>query len=363
MSGEDDPRLAPYDYDLPDSLIARYPPPERDGGRLLDLRADAPADRHIPDLPDLLAPGDLLVLNDAQVLAARVLTRRASGGAVEALFLSHVPDAQGFVPAMLGPSRRLKAGEVLSVEGQPQLTLRLGEKLEDGAWQVAAHPSPEAVMAAAGALPLPPYLRRDAEGLDAARYQTVFAATPGAVAAPTAGLHLTPALLDAIAARGVEVVRLTLLVGAGTFRNLRPTDLDRGELHAEKYVLSPAVAEAVARTRARGGRVTAVGTTSTRCLESAAVGDGSGLVAAGAGETRLFIQPGYRFQVVDRLLTNFHLPKSSLLMLVCALGGQERVLAAYRHAIAAGYRFYSYGDAMLLEPTAAQARVQGRGGA
>ena len=351
MAGEpDDPRLAPFDYALPEDLIARYPPDARDGGRMLDLRRALPDDRHITDLPDLLAPGDLLVVNDARVLAARLPARRATGGAVEALLLSHLPDDRGQVPAMLRPSRRLRAGERLTIDGADPGThgLVLGDKHADGAWSVRAEPSPEAVMAAAGRLPLPPYFGREAEALDETRYQTVFAAAPGAVAAPTAGLHLTADLLQQLEDRGVEVARITLLVGAGTFRNLRPSDLDRGELHAERYVLPPATAAAVARTRARGGKVTAVGTTSTRCLESA-VGE-DGVVVAGEGTTRLFIQPGYRFRVVDRLLTNFHLPRSSLLMLVCALGGRERLLAAYRHAVARRYRFYSYGDAMLIEP-------------
>lgn len=352
MDRDPDPRLKLYDYLLPESLIARYPPPDRDGGRLLDLRAAAPADRLIPDLPQLLDPGDLLVVNDARVLAARLNARRATGGAVEALLLSDVPDADGAVPAMLRPSRRLRPGERLQVERDGAaldgVALELVDTQPGGTWRVRPMPSAQAVMDAAGRLPLPPYFGREAEDLDTERYQTIFAAKPGAVAAPTAGLHLTAALLESLDARGVRLAQVTLYVGAGTFRNLRPSDLDSGELHPERFEISEQTAAAIAETRERGGRVVAVGTTSTRCLESAALPGRR--VAAGAGETRLFIQPGYRWQVVDRLLTNFHLPQSSLLMLVCALGGRERVLAAYRHAVAQGYRFYSYGDAMLIDP-------------
>jgi len=352
MNSAPDPRLVPYDYRLPESLIARYPPTDRDGGRLLDLRGPAAADRRVVDLPGLLDPGDLLVVNDARVLSARIAARRQTGGAVEVLFLGNMPDEDGALPAMLRPSRRLKPGERLRVQAGEDLvdglSVTLVDKQADGSWRVVASPSADAVMDAAGRLPLPPYFNRDAEALDTERYQTVFADKPGAVAAPTAGLHLTPALLERLDARGVRLARVTLYVGAGTFRNLRPTDLDSGTLHPERFEISAETAAAIADTRTRGGRVVSVGTTSTRCLESAALG--GRLVRAGGGETRLFIQPGYRFKVVDRLLTNFHLPQSSLLMLVCALGGQARVLAAYRHAVAAGYRFYSYGDAMLVDP-------------
>ncbi|MEL6344264.1 MAG: tRNA preQ1(34) S-adenosylmethionine ribosyltransferase-isomerase QueA [Myxococcota bacterium] len=345
--GADDPRLLPFDYSLPDHLIARYPPKDRDGGRLLDLR-DEPADRLVTDLPDLLSAGDLLVVNNARVLSARLAARRKSGGAVEVLLLRHLPDADGTLPAMLKPSRRLKPGEILDIDALSDASIQLVEKRDDGSWQIIVQPDPMRVMDAVGALPLPPYFGRDAEEMDDERYQTVFASQPGAVAAPTAGLHLTDALLDRLRARGIEIAAITLFVGAGTFRNLRPGDLDRGELHAERYAIDETVAQAVDRTRDRGGRVIAVGTTTTRCLESAAIGDGR--VVAGPGETRLFIRPGYAFQVVDMLWTNFHLPKSSLLMLICAFGGYERMMGAYRHAVAAAYRFYSYGDAMLISP-------------
>lgn len=317
---------------------------------MLYLSSSGLADRQITDLPGCLSPGDVLVVNDTRVLAARLATRRATGGAVEVLLLSDTPGPDGCVPAMVRPGRRLKAGESLavlkdgaSVEG---LSVVLESRLPDGTWRVRPTPEPAAVMAEAGALPLPPYFRRDFQADDARRYQTVFAGPPGAIAAPTAGLHLSEEILAALDARGVRRHHITLHVGPGTFRNLRSADLDAGLLHRERFSVPAETASAVNLARAEGRRVVAVGTTSTRCLESAAV---DGMLQPGEGSTRLFIQPGYRFAVVDRLLTNFHLPRSSLLMLACAFGGQERVMAAYRNAITSGYRFYSYGDAMLLD--------------
>ncbi|MDG1481587.1 MAG: tRNA preQ1(34) S-adenosylmethionine ribosyltransferase-isomerase QueA [Myxococcota bacterium] len=345
-----DPRLRPFDYALPEPQIARHPPKSRDGGRLLLLGASQRHDRQITDLASCLSPGDLLVVNNTRVLAARLAARRGTGGAVEVLLLSDAPGADGCVPAMVRPGRRLKAGESLELlkDGVsiPGLSVVLSERLPDGTWRVRPLPGPGAVMSEAGALPLPPYFRRDFEADDAWRYQTVFAGPPGAIAAPTAGLHLSEDILDALDSRGVHRAHITLHVGPGTFRNLRSADLDAGMLHQERFSVPVETAEAVNCARAEGRRVVAVGTTSTRCLESAAV---DGMVQPGEGSTRLFIQPGYRFSVVDRLLTNFHLPRSSLLMLACAFGGQERVMAAYQHAITTGYRFYSYGDAMLMD--------------
>ena len=344
----EDPRLAPYHYDLPAVAIARHPPAERDGGRLLHLGSPGRWDRRVSDLPGLLSPGDLLVVNDTRVLHARLQGRRTTGGLVEVLLLG---GSGPRVPAMLRPARRLKIGESLALldrsgEPIPGLSITLLERGNDGTWTVEAAPDPATVMGAAGVVPLPPYLGRPAEPADAVRYQTVFAGPPGAVAAPTAGLHLSEAVLAELGDRGVGVASVTLHVGAGTFRNLRPEDLDAGRLHAEWCQVPAATAAAVAQTRARGGRVVAVGTTATRTLESRA--DGRGGVHAGEGTTDLFIRPGYRFEVVDALLTNLHLPGSSLLMLVCAFGGRERVMAAYSHAVSGGYRFFSYGDAMLL---------------
>jgi S-adenosylmethionine:tRNA ribosyltransferase-isomerase len=344
--------LAPYDYVLPEQAVAVHPPALRDGGRLLDLTGLAPVDRHVVDLPELLQKGDLVVVNDTRVLHARLRARRKTGGQVELMVLG--TGENGVVEVMARPARRLKVGETLhlvDVHGNPvdDLSATLLNRLDGGVFRVALVPGPAEVMARVGEVPLPPYLQRDAVPADRLRYQTIFAGEAGAVAAPTAGLHLTPAIVQRLEQKGVAVVRVTLHVGAGTFRNLRPEDLDRGELHPEQWRIPETTAAAIRRCRARGGRVVAVGTTSTRTLESAAR---QGLpLQAGEGTTRLFIQPGYRFQVVDLLWTNLHLPRSSLLMLVCAFGGVERVMAAYEHAVNTGYRFFSYGDAMLVSPS------------
>ena len=343
--------LAPYDYDLSQDAIATHPPSRRDGGRLLDLTGATARDAMVVDLPSLLRAGDLVVLNDTRVLHARVFAKRKTGGRVELLLLGLGEGHE--VDAMARPARRLKVGEVLGIcdvhgEQVDGMTAEVVGRLDGGALRLRLEPAPAAVMAVAGEVPLPPYFRREAEAADRVRYQTVFAREPGAVAAPTAGLHLTDTLFAALDARGVDRAFVTLHVGAGTFRNLRPEDLTRGELHAERWRVPEETASAIARCRSRGGRVVAIGTTSTRTLESAV--DGAGQVAAGEGTTRLFVQPGYRFRAVDLLWTNLHLPRSSLLMLVCAMGGVERVMRAYRHAAAVGYRFFSYGDAMLVSP-------------
>lgn len=335
--------LDAWDYDLPDDRIARRPAARRDAARLLHLplAGGAPVDHGITDLPDLLRPDDLLVANDSRVMAARLRARRASGGRVEVLLLA---PGDGPVPALLRPARRLAVGECLEAPGgHVEVVAMPGE---DGVAAVRPVPSAEALMDAGGELPLPPYLGRPADDADADRYQTVFAGPLGSAAAPTAGLHLTHGLLDRLRDVGVGFATVTLHVGIGTFRPLRPEDVVAGELHPEPWWVPEATAAAVNRTRARGGRVIAVGTTSTRVLESAAAADGT--LAPGAGTTRLFVRPGHRWRLVDGLLTNFHLPRSSLLQLVAALVGRERLLAAYRDAVARGYRFYSYGDAMLL---------------
>ncbi|MBN1337406.1 MAG: tRNA preQ1(34) S-adenosylmethionine ribosyltransferase-isomerase QueA [Deltaproteobacteria bacterium] len=329
------------EYDLPPSLIAQEPPAERDGGRLLVLGSAGLDDRRVTDLPDLLDPDDLLVLNDSRVMPARCWLDRATGGRVEVLFLEPGP---GLVEALVRPSRRLAPGQVLSAEGA---SVRLIEDLGEGTWRVEALPSPGAVMDRHGHVPLPPYIRRPDRLEDRVRYQTVWADRPGSAAAPTAGLHLSERLLSALAARGVACTRVTLHVGLGTFRPLRPSDLERGELHEEAWTVSEAAAEAVASARARGRRVVAVGTTTARALETATP-EGASHPVPGSGRTRLFIRRGYRFRSVDGLLTNFHLPRSSLLHLVAAFAGQERARRAYAHAVDAGYRFYSYGDAMLV---------------
>ena len=344
--------LAAFEYALPADAVAAHPPEVRDGGRLLDLTGPRAHDRRVVDFADFLSAGDVLVVNDTRVLHARIAATRSTGGRVELMLLGRGDGAT--VEAMARPARRLKPGEELRLHHSdgslaPGYTARIVERGAGGTVRVILQPSPECVMNALGEVPLPPYLRRAAVPDDRVRYQTVFANEAGAVAAPTAGLHLSEELLARVQQKGVEVAPVTLHVGAGTFRNLRPEDVERGTLHPEFWRVPPSTAEAIARCRVRGGRVVAVGTTCTRTLESAA--DADGVVHAGEGTTRLFIQPGYRFTVVDLLWTNLHLPRSSLLMLVCAFGGTGRVMAAYRHAVAKGYRFFSYGDAMLVSPS------------
>lgn len=336
--------FAAWDFDLPDAHIARYAVEPRDSARLLVLPLDGGpwSDRQVSDLPDLLRAGDLLVANDTRVMPARLRAHRGTGGAVEIFLLSSDGDD---VPCLLRPARRLVVGEVLSLVGGGRATL-VARPDEDGVGRVRLDLPAAELMARSGEMPLPPYLGRASEEGDRTRYQTVFSGPVGSAAAPTAGLHFTPELLAQLAERGVGFATVTLHVGIGTFRKLHPEDLERGLLHPEPWSVPQATADAIAATKAAGGRVIAVGTTSTRVLESA-VGE-DGLVRAGLGVTRLFVRPPYDFRVIDGLMTNFHLPKSSLLMLVGALGGQDRVLDAYRHAVASGYRFFSYGDAMLL---------------
>jgi S-adenosylmethionine:tRNA ribosyltransferase-isomerase len=339
--------LDAFDYALPPERIAQEPVEPRDAARLLVLERAGVRRQHggVRDLPRWLAPGDLLVRNATRVLPARLRGRRPSGGAAEALLLGGAGAPRRFV-ALVRTGARLREGLKLRFAGRGlALEAEVAATLGDGRVELAfgEGPSPYAL----GEAPLPPYIRRpEPREADAERYQTVYARVPGSVAAPTAGLHFTPALLAALAARGVGCADLVLHVGPGTFRPLRAEDLARGRLHAERYVLPAATAEAVARTRAAGGRVVAVGTTSARVLEHAAREDGR--VAAGEGETELLLRPGVRFRAVDALLTNFHLPRSSLLLLAAAFAGREAVLAAYADALARGYRFASYGDAMLI---------------
>ena len=337
-------RLADFDYPLPPELIAQEPAPERDGARLLVAERGRPL-RHagIRDLPAALRTGDLLVLNDTRVIAARVRGRRPTGGRLELLFVRPLAGDTWEVIVRGGP----RPGEAVHL---PDATGTWAASRGDGLWELRLDAGGPVLdwLERVGEVPLPPYIRRP-EGptaRDRERYQTVFADARGAVAAPTAGLHLTPALLDALGAAGVGTARLTLHVGPATFLPIREDDVERVELGAERWVVPPDTAERVNATRAAGGRVVAVGTTSVRALESAV--DASGALRAGAGETRLFIRPGHAFRCVDALLTNFHLPRSSLLLLVSALAGWDRVRAAYAEAVARGYRFYSYGDAMLL---------------
>ncbi len=342
-------RTTDFDFALPPELIAQHPAPERSASRLLHLAADGPHDRRVRELPQLLRRGDLLVFNDTRVIKARLLGRKDSGGRVELLIERLIDDQRAL--AQLGasrlpaPGRRVVlddgAGE-LRVEGRQDAFFEL-RLLRGGPWL--------ALLERAGRLPLPPYIRHAPDAADDARYQTVFARTPGAVAAPTAGLHFDPALLAALDQAGIDRATLTLHVGAGTFQPVRVRQVEDHRMHAERYRIGPELVARIARARDHGGRVVAVGTTSVRALESAATAEGG--IDAGEAETRIFITPGYRFRVVDALLTNFHLPQSTLMMLVCAFGGQQRLMDAYRHAVAQRYRFFSYGDAMLIEPPGA----------
>jgi S-adenosylmethionine:tRNA ribosyltransferase-isomerase len=339
-------RLADFDYALPEERIAQTPLAERDAARLLvlDRKRGARAHRHVRELPALLGAGDLLVANATRVLPARLRGRKASGGAAEALLLG--PGERPGEWRALVKARALRVGTKLGfARGELRLEAEVAALGADGAVTLAF--APGAAPHALGEMPLPPYVRRPApRPEDEERYQTVFARAPGAVAAPTAGLHLTNALLAALARAGIGFAEVVLHVGPGTFRPLREADLARGRLHAERFELPEATAAAIAAARARGGRVVAVGTTTTRVLEARARDDGR--VEPGVGETELFVRPGHRFRAVDALLTNFHLPRSSLLLLVAAFAGRDAVLDAYREAIAHEYRFYSYGDAMLI---------------
>jgi len=334
-------QLSDYDYELPDELIARFPTEERRGSRLLDVGATL-TDRQFAELPAVLRPGDLLVFNDTRVIPARLFGRKATGGRVELLIERVEEETRALV--MLKASKTPKpAAEIDFGEGVIARILgREGEFFE----LEFSHPVME-VLEQQGSVPLPPYLGRDAESADSERYQTVYARDPGAVAAPTAGLHFDEAMLEETLELGVRHAWVTLHVGAGTFQSLRHDQIEANRLHAERVIVNAECVDAVRSTRAAGGRVIAVGTTAVRSLEAASA---EGDIAPFDGETELFIMPGYRFRSVDAMLTNFHLPQSSLLLLVSAFAGRERVLEAYRHAVRERYRFFSYGDSMFLTP-------------
>ena len=342
------PRHTPadFDFELPRELIAQHPAAERSAARLLDGRDALPADRVVRELPALLAPGDLLVFNDTRVVKARLLGAKASGGAVEALVERVLPEHE--VLAHLRASKSPRPGSVVRFADAFDAEV-LGRGGADGAlFRLRFPDDPFVLMARHGHVPLPPYIEHGDTADDERRYQTVFAARPGAVAAPTAALHFDAALLAALDARGVGRAAITLHVGAGTFQPVRVDDLARHRMHSEWFEVGTGTAAAIAATRAAGGRIVAVGTTSLRALESAALRSHDGTVQPCRGDTELFITPGFEFRAVDLLLTNFHLPRSTLLMLVAAFAGFERVKALYRHAVEARYRFFSYGDAMLL---------------
>lgn len=334
-----------FHFDLPPELIAQHPAATRSASRLLHVGSSL-ADRAITDLPSLLRAGDLLVFNDTRVIKARLFGHKPTGGKVEMLVERLLGERE--VLAQIGASKTPKAGSRIAIDGDAAQCEVVGRDDAFFHLRLIGEGSVLDLLERVGRLPLPPYIHHVPDAEDAQRYQTVFAREPGAVAAPTAGLHFDEALLDALRARGMETATLTLHVGAGTFQPVRVDNLAEHRMHAERYRIPPELAAQIAATRAAGGRIVAVGTTSVRALESAA--DEAGRVQAGEGETRIFITPGYRFRAVDVLFTNFHLPESTLLMLVCAFGGQARMLDAYRHAVAQRYRFFSYGDAMLIEP-------------
>jgi S-adenosylmethionine:tRNA ribosyltransferase-isomerase len=334
-----------FAYELPEELIAQYPPAARGASRLLHLdgATGACADRHFRELPDLISPGEVVVLNDTRVIKARLRGRKRTGGRVEVMVERVLgPDE---VLAQIGVNHPPRAGSALVLDDAVEATVleRRGElyRLRFGNCSDVF-----ALLERHGAVPLPMYVSRAADERDAERYQTVYAREPGAVAAPTAGLHFERGLLDELERRGAVLAYVTLHVGAGTFQPVRGQELADHRMHSEWFQVPGATVQAVAGAKAAGRRVLAVGTTTLRALESAAA---EGELTARYGETSLFILPGYRFRVVDRLLTNFHLPRSTLLMLVSAFGGVENIRSAYRHAIAQRYRFYSYGDAMLIE--------------
>ncbi len=337
-------RARDFHFDLPPELVAQYPAGRRRESRLLvvDGESGALEDRRFDELGRFLDAGDLLVMNDTRVIKARLAARKPTGGKVEIL-VERIVDAHRLL-AHLRASRSPAVGTRLIVDGQVEL--RVCGRCEDlFELELESTATVDALLESSGRVPLPPYIRREPEALDEERYQTVYAREDGAVAAPTAGLHFDAAMLEELEAAGVRIGFITLQVGAGTFQPLRSDDVDAHVMHSEFARVPAEICEQVAETRARGGRVVAVGTTSVRALESAASG---GTLAPFEGETRLFIRPGHRFVAVDALLTNFHLPESTLLMLVCAFAGFESTMAAYRHAVAARYRFFSYGDAMLV---------------
>jgi S-adenosylmethionine:tRNA ribosyltransferase-isomerase len=336
-------RTDDFDFALPECLIAQHPPEKRGASRLLHVCGTEQKDRRFADLPTLVQEHDLLVFNDTRVLKARLFGMKVSGGKVEVM-VERVLDEHGALAQIRAskpprPGSRLLLADNLSV-------IVLEREGEFYRLRFDSTESVTALLEQYGQLPLPPYITHAADAGDEERYQTVFARQPGAVAAPTAGLHFDEAMFGALRARGAQIAYVTMHVGAGTFQPVRTEYTREHVMHGERYTIPQATADAIREARARGGRVIAVGTTSLRALESAAV---SGELVEGERETNIFITPGYRFNVVDVLLTNFHLPKSTLLMLVCAFAGMDKMLAAYRHAVEQKYRFFSYGDAMLIE--------------
>ena len=343
--------LRDFDFELSPELIAQHPAVERSGSRLLDGRADVPVDRRFRDLSSLLQPGDLLVFNNTRVIKARLLGKKVgaklSGGKVEALVERVLPNHE--VLMHLRASKSPKAGGVVRFEGHgsgfdAEVLGRAGP--QDSLFRLRFPSEPFALIEAHGHVPLPPYITHSDDADDERRYQTIFASQPGAVAAPTAALHFDEGVMAALKLRGVNTAHVTLHVGAGTFQPVRTENLSEHAMHSEWFDVPQATVDAIAATKANGGHVVSVGTTTLRALESAAE---RGHLLAGSRDTSIFITPGFEFKVVDVLITNFHLPKSTLLMLVSALAGYEHVMGLYRHAIDQGYGFFSYGDAMILQ--------------
>jgi S-adenosylmethionine:tRNA ribosyltransferase-isomerase len=334
--------LGDFDFALPPELIAQHPAPERSGSRLLDGTGREPVDRVFRDLPSLLEPGDLIVFNDTQVVKARLFGEKPTGGRLELLVERVTGPCE--VVAHMKVSKKPQPGTVLAMDGGFSATLEGRWPGEDGAlFRFTFSDDPYAIMERHGHVPLPPYIEHADTQDDVSRYQTVFAKNPGAVAAPTAALHFDDRVLAALDARGVERAAVTLHVGAGTFQPVKTENIAEHRMHSEWYSIPAGTLHAIEATRARGGRVVAIGTTTVRTLESWARNGEAG------GDTSIFITPGFEFRVVDRLVTNFHLPKSTLLMLVSAFAGYERMMNLYAHAVRERYRFFSYGDAMLLE--------------
>ena len=340
--------LEEFDFYLPSGLIAQVPAVRRDAARLmtLDRTTRQIGETVFSEIQGLFRPGDLLVVNDTRVIPARLLGRKESGGRIEVFLVRRVPGDREIWHCLIRASKSPKPGTVLLLaEG---MTARVESRGEGDIWQVAFAPVEDFSpwLERNGSMPLPPYIRRAAEEDDRERYQTVFARAKGAVAAPTAGLHMTPELLAALKAGGVEIATVTLHVGLGTFMPVRVENLDDHRMHREEYIIPEKTALAISQRKRDGGRVVALGTTTTRALEHAASDDGT--VAVGAGEADIFIRPGYNFKVIDALITNFHLPKSTLLMLVSAFAGRDLLLEAYGEAVRREFRFFSYGDAMFI---------------
>lgn len=343
-SGENLMKVSDFEFDLPEELIAKYPAPNRTDSRLLRLDAGAGgiSDYTFRDVLDLIEPDDLMVFNDTRVIPARLFGTKETGGKVELLLERVVDESRAIL--QIRASKSPKPGNRITIDGSDyslEITGRDGGFFE----ATFAPPGVLAIAHECGHMPLPPYIDREDEAADTERYQTVYARREGAVAAPTAGLHFDEGLLEALAEKGVEKTFVTLHVGAGTFQPVRVDNVEDHQMHSEALEVSEEACAAVRRCRARGGRVVAVGTTSVRCLETASAG---GEIEPFSGDTNIFIYPGYEFRCVDALITNFHLPGSTLMMLVSALAGRDNIMAAYRHAVAERYRFFSYGDAMLI---------------